>query len=663
MNYRKDVDGLRSVAVLPVILYHVGISVFSGGYVGVDIFFVISGYLITGLISAEMAEDRFSVANFYVRRIKRIFPALYFMLAVSFIMSLVLLMPKHLAVYGKSLISTVFFGSNIFFWKQSGYFEAAAETKPLLHTWSLGVEEQFYIFFPLFLYFLHNNKKHIKTYIFTVFCVSFALSIVLTPKYPTSAFYLLHTRAWELMMGSLVALGVYPKTDNKFVLNGLSAIGVALICVGVFTFGKETQFPYYNAAIPCLGAAFIIAAGVRGEPLINKILGFRPLVFIGLISYSLYLWHWPLIAMRNYYSVVVHPNFFISDTFIIALTFFFAIFSYYMVERPFRVRKVTDRKSLFRRSAYVMAGFTVLGSVVYFTHGLPARMPDTVNRITEVQNSAYRNERCFYYDPLKTTEDRLCRMGDEKRKPKFIVWGDSHALSLSDGFDKYAREHNVTGVFAGKSTCPPIRLVKLYEKGSATNCRQFNEIVFDIIRKDDNIKDVFLAARWEMYVSNDTVARNLPRITLEDGVKKNTDGGNAKIFKDGLMRTVKGLVKSGKNVYFVMDVPEVSFDPSSELGKQEYLKNLFGGSDRVSAYVSLDNYENRNKQVLDAYEAVKQTTAVEKLDLYKAVCRDDKCFLSYDGKSLYFDDNHLSRFGSNYVVGEYSKELDKILRP
>lgn len=662
MKYRKDVDGLRSVAVLPVILYHAGISAFSGGYVGVDIFFVISGYLITGLISAEMADDRFSVANFYVRRIKRIFPALYFMMSVALILSLLLLLPKHLASFGKSLISTVFFGSNIFFWKQSGYFDAAAETKPLLHTWSLGVEEQFYIFFPLFLYFLHKNRKHIRTYIFAVFCVSFAMSVFLTPKYPESSFYLLHTRAWELMLGSLIALGIYPKTENRAVLNGLSLAGFALICISVFTFGKETQFPGYNAMIPCLGAGLIIASGMNREPLINRMLSLKPLVFVGLISYSLYLWHWPLLAMRNYYSIVLKQNFFTSNLWIIFLTFFFAIFSYYLVERPFRTRKVVDKKALFRRSAYIMAAFTVLGSSVYFSHGFPSRMPDSVNKVTATENSIFRNERCFYYDPLKTTEDRLCRMGDEKRKPGFILWGDSHALSLTDGLNNFASANNVTGVFAGKSNCPPMRLVKVYSNGSPSNCRQFNDIVYDIVTKDKNIKDVFLAARWEIYSSEPSDGKTMDVIRLEDGVTKSSVAGNKKIFADGLMRTVKGLVKAGKRVYFIMDVPEVPYEAASELGKQEYLKSVFKDSgSRVEAFVSLSNYLDRNKNVFSTYDDVENKTGMKRIDLFRVLCSDGKCALSKDGKALYFDDNHLSRFGSDYVVSEYSKEFRNIL--
>lgn len=663
MQYRRDVDGLRAVAVLPVILYHAGISAFSGGYVGVDIFFVISGYLITGIISAEISEGTFTVSNFYVRRIKRIFPALYFMMLVTIILSGFLLLPEHFRNFGKSIAATVFFSSNFFFWKQSGYFDAAAETKPLLHTWSLGVEEQFYIIFPLFLLWLYKNRKNTKLAVTAVFAVSLALSIFLTYRKPEMSFYLLPTRAWELMLGALLSLGVFKRVENRFAADALSLLGAAMIAASVAFFNTATPFPGYNALLPCVGAAMVIYAGEKS--VFGRILSFRPLVFTGLLSYALYLWHWSFIAFRNYYKNIAGDAFFMSNWFIIAVTFLFALISYYFVEHPVRRKKFPVPSRLFKISAAVMLLFTVIGTVIYKTDGMPFRMPESVNVVTDVKESRYRSTDCYYRDPMKADIDNLCRMGDKKNKPTFIVWGDSHALSLTDGMDKYAHENGVTGVFAGKSACPPLRLVRILINDVPTNCRQFNDIIFKDVAADKDMKNVFLVGRWEVYSGKPTLGNDAgSEMTLDDGITKNViEDNNLKVFEESLVRTVGSLERAGKNVYFVMDVPEVPYDVPSEMGKIEYFKHVFPAlTSFVTSALPYSHYQERNELVFKVLEKVKSKTNVKVVDIQDILCKDGECKLTEGGKSLYADDDHLSVFGSEYVIGQTGTFLDEILK-
>ncbi|MGE4266207.1 MAG: acyltransferase family protein [Deferribacterales bacterium] len=663
MQYRKDVDGLRAVAVLPVILYHAGISAFSGGYVGVDIFFVISGYLITGIISAEMAEGTFTVSNFYVRRIKRIFPALYFMMLVTIILSGFLLLPEHFRNFGKSVAATVFFSSNFFFWKQSGYFDSAAETKPLLHTWSLGVEEQFYIIFPLFLLWLYKKRNNIKLAVAAVFIFSLTLSIFLTYRKPEMSFYLLPTRAWELMLGAMLSLGVFRRAESRALNDILSVTGTAMIALSVAWFDAATPFPGYSALLPCVGAALLIYAGEKS--ILGRILSFRPLVFIGLLSYALYLWHWPFIAFRNYYSNITGDAFFMSNWFIIAVTFLFAAVSYYFVEHPIRRRKFPVSSKLFKSSAAVMLLFTAIGTVIYKTDGMPFRMPKSVSVVTDAPGSTYRNTDCYYRDPMKAKIDNLCRMGDKKGKPTFIVWGDSHALSLTDGMNKYAAEKGATGVFAGKSSCPPLRLVRILINDVPTNCRQFNDIIYKEVAADNDIKNVFLVGRWEVYSGKPSLGNDAgSEMRLDDGITKDViENNNLKVFEESLVRTVGSLERAGKNVYFVMDVPEVPYDVPSEMGKIEYFRHVFPAlTSFVNSKLPYSHYQERNEHVFQILKKVKQKTNVRVVNVQDILCIDGECRLTEGGRSLYADDDHLSVFGSEYVVGQSKTILDAMLK-
>jgi peptidoglycan/LPS O-acetylase OafA/YrhL len=328
MQYRKEIDGLRSIAVLPVIFFYAGLSIFSGGYVGVDIFFVISGYLITSIIISETNSGNFSLINFYERRARRILPALYFVIIVCLPFAWFWMMPFQLRDFSGSIVSVVFFVSNIFFWKKSGYFQPEAEDNPLLHTWSLGVEEQYYLLFPLLVIIFW--RYGFKSFFYLLVVITFSSLIAaeyFSRLYPSANFYLASTRVWELLTGSLVVLILWKKRikENEF----FSFIGLILILISIFIFDEHTRFPSFYALLPVVGTALIILFS-SSETLVGKLLSARALVFVGLLSYSDYLWHQPIFAFARL-NDSIEQNIYITISFI-ALTFTLSFLSWKYVE-------------------------------------------------------------------------------------------------------------------------------------------------------------------------------------------------------------------------------------------------------------------------------------------------------------------------------------------
>lgn len=303
MKYRAEIDGLRALAVIPVILFHAGFEWFSGGFVGVDVFFVISGYLITTIIISEMAEGKFSMVNFYERRARRILPALFFVMAACLPFAWLWLTPSDLKDFGQSLIAVSFFSSNMLFWLESGYFDTAAELKPLLHTWSLAVEEQYYILFPIFLMLTWRlGVKWISIILSFVFLLSLGLAVLGTqyatnPQITSGTFFLLPTRGWELLVGVFAAFYLKYKTHPKSrTFNQiLSLLGFSMIAYSIIVFDETTPFPSLYALIPTIGTGLLILCAVP-KTIVHKLLSLKAIVGIGLISYSAYLWHQPLLA-------------------------------------------------------------------------------------------------------------------------------------------------------------------------------------------------------------------------------------------------------------------------------------------------------------------------------------------------------------------------------
>jgi peptidoglycan/LPS O-acetylase OafA/YrhL len=363
MDYRREIDGLRALAVLPVILFHAGFETFSGGFVGVDVFFVISGYLITTIILAELEQGKFSIVNFYERRARRILPALFLVMLVCIPFASIWFFTNQIKDFSKSLVAVSVFASNILFWRESGYFDTAAELKPLLHTWSLAVEEQYYVLFPLFLMlFWKLGKRWIIVTLVLVFVASLALAQWGAYANPAAAFYLLPTRGWELLIGAFAAFYL-SQANRKYFGNDLSEfagwLGVALIVYAVFAYSKTTPFPGFYALVPTIGTVLIILFATQHTS-VGKFVGNKAFVEIGLVSYSAYLWHQPLLAFfkfRNYGEIDI-----ISASLIVLATFILAYLSLRYIETPVRQKKYfVKRSSLFLFSASALLLFVAVG--------------------------------------------------------------------------------------------------------------------------------------------------------------------------------------------------------------------------------------------------------------------------------------------------------------
>ena len=453
-KYRPDIDGLRALAVLPVLLFHAQLGC-PGGFVGVDIFFVISGFLISSLIFKELDAGHFSLIAFWERRIRRILPAVTVVVLATIAAAWCWFMPPDFESFGKSVGAQALLVSNVFFYRQAGYFAAGAEAKPLLHTWSLAVEEQFYLFYPLLLVFLaRSRRRYVSKSIIGLAVGSFALSVVGSYTYAWATFYLLPTRAWELLIGAMLVTLRGKFSVGQPAREAAGWLGLGLVCYPVCFYDGNTRFPGLAAMPPCLGAALIIFSSESKLSRVGRILAFKPVVFIGLISYSLYLWHWPLLAFAKYrasgaQSVGLRTGLLLAST---AL----AMLSWKYIETPFRQRRIFQkRRQIFSFAGVVLGTLLVLGFVVVAGHGFPARIPAELRRYVEV-----RNHRAFLNDV--SLEQALAGQFGElgsaatNQPIRVLIWGDSHAMSVTPVLDELCRQFSRRGIQATHSQTTPV---------------------------------------------------------------------------------------------------------------------------------------------------------------------------------------------------------------
>ncbi|MDB5645082.1 MAG: acyltransferase 3 [Methylobacterium sp.] len=488
MAYRPDIDGLRALAVLVVLAFHAGITPLGGGFVGVDVFFVISGFVITAGIRADVAAGRFSVGAFYERRIRRILPMLAATILGTALVAPLLLPPEARGDLARSLAAAAGFVSNLYFWKSSGYFDVAAQTRPLLHTWSLSLEEQFYIVIPLLLpVLLRRFPARAAGLLGLAALVSFGLSLWLTPRAPTTSFYLLPTRAWELLMGSLLAFARPGPAWTRARRDGVAAAGLALILVPVLAYDEATAFPGLGALPPCLGAALILHAGACGPNRVGSLLGARPFVAIGLGSYALYMVHWPVIVFTRY-ALLRDPGG-LETVALLAACGALAYAGRRWIETPFR-RPIdpVPRAVLFRRTGAALAGCLALGLAAGIQAG-PAVTP-----LARLEREAWGGGRCFLEDQDPAAwAGEACRLATGTGRTA-LLWGDSFAAHYMPGLRQNAGalSHDILQYTA--AGCPPLLD---YRSRARPACAAFNARVLDVIRAH-GVSRVVLAARWDL---------------------------------------------------------------------------------------------------------------------------------------------------------------------
>jgi peptidoglycan/LPS O-acetylase OafA/YrhL len=637
--YRADIDGLRAVAIVPVVLYHADLGPFGGGFVGVDVFFVISGYLITSFILGQIDSGRFSLDNFYLRRIRRIFPALFLMMAGCAAIGWLLLTPQDYRRLGESIFAAVFFSSNILFWLQSGYFATPLEERPLLHTWSLGVEEQFYVAFPIFLVLLCRFFPRRLIGITLAFCLlSFGFNVLTFKAHPGLAFFLTPSRIWELFVGALLAMGALapPRSDKWSEAAGL--LGAALIGYAIFGFSKDTAFPGFAALLPAAGAAGIIWSGMGGKETkggLTRSLSHPALVLTGKISYSLYLWHFPLLAFAAY--VIVGGPSLTARLALVVLAVVLAFASWFYVEQPVRQGRwiFGNTKAVFGTAAAALALFGGFGLAAHFAGGFPGRIGEPGLQIlaSEGDINPDRGSCLKLDDATDITRRPLCNFGVTNAAPQFALWGDSHAESLRASVDVAARKVQRAGIFFGTAGCIP----ELGIDRDSGGCDRVNEAIAAYLLSQPSIHTFVLAGRWGLWAEGSPYKHEAgKRVSLADASGVPLD--NHAALTAGLERVVAKLTGAGKQVWLVGPIPEIGYNVPRTL----YFDSL-GVPRSIHIQPTRKEFDERESFVLALFARIAEKYNVRAVWPHQYLCDARLCQVQKEGRPLYVDDQHLTR--------------------
>lgn len=646
-TYRADIDGLRAIAVLSVLLFHAGFDAFGGGYVGVDIFFVISGYLITTIIYREIESGSFSIAHFYERRFRRILPAVTVVILATLAAGAVLFHSHNYHALADSAVAATVFLSNVFFYLHAGYFSAPANSLPLLHTWSLAVEEQYYLFFPLLMIAISRyGARRFSAWLLLLAIVSFVIGVAVSESDTAAAFYLIHGRAWELFAGSLLATGLIPAIRHRHTRIVASLAGIAMLAFSIFAYTPSTVFPGIAAALPVIGTVLLIHSGTGGETFVTRCLRVRPLVFIGLISYSLYLWHWPVIVFVRHYAVTELTA--VQSAAMLAATFVLSMASWRYVEKPFRVRRLcAERRDLFGGAFATSLAVLAIAIAIINTEGMPGRYDhELVMQFDPDDPEWHAWGRCENVTSMLRGGRDLCRLGDAFAQPGFVLWGDSHARALATAVDRSAQAHHVAGRIASEGGCPPLLDVV---RPDMRFCAEFNDSVLRYIGRHPEIDTVILAARWALSTNGTRykaeTGHDVDLIDLRASPGESLS--NARVVEAGLRRTLERLQAMGKSVVLVAPVPEIGYDVPSAT-----FTSLRTGRD-VEARIapSYEEFSLRSRAAHAIIESVMdERPSLTMLDPATLLCDDWTCHVTVDNVPLYRDDNHLSTFGAIYLA-------------
>lgn len=602
MKYRAEVDGLRAIAILPVILFHAGFTIFSGGFIGVDVFFVISGYLITSIIIKETREKRFSLLGFYERRARRILPPLFLVLAVSTCFAWIFFLPNEMKIFSQTIASAATFLTNIYFYLQSSnYFGLASDLNPLLHLWSLAVEEQFYIFFPLLMILLFKMKGHLMYIVlFGLLLLSLGLSQWTLGESPLFSFYSLPTRGWELLIGSMLATNVvnsYSPNGNQF----FSMVGLLLICLSVLILDRNTPFPGYYALLPTLGTALIIVFAKAGT-IVHTFLSSKILVGIGLVSYSAYLWHQPLFAFSRSFDFDT-KNYMVFVT-LVLLTFLLAVISYILIEKPIRNRSFLSQKFIFGSSITLMLLFSVFGVLGHFNNGYPSRS-DVFSRL---QSNFGLSLSC-------NGNSSISKKCITKANPEIAVYGNSFAMHLVNGLSNSFPEKGL--VQLTQDSCEPFKNIEI-EKFGKESCSVFNKESINTIENTPSIKMVVISSPFRAITSD--------------------------IAKDEFIKTIKQLELTGKKIV-VIGPP-----PSNRADHGKCFARNFSSNEMTQCNFPLKEVKPAYQKIMQQLRIVQIQTDMTLVDLKDVICDDSICKVVDGDVVIFRDRGHLSREGSIYVI-------------
>ncbi len=666
-KYRADIDGLRAIAVLSVVSFHAFPDWIKGGFVGVDIFFVISGFLISSIILGSLSKGTFSFAEFYARRIKRIFPALIVVMAACYVFGWFDLLPKEYAQLGQHIAGGAGFISNFLLWQEVGYFDNLAETKPLLHLWSLGIEEQYYIVWPLLLFLAYRWRFNFLILATLILAVSFIANVSLIHDHPVLVFYSPFTRFWELLIGSILAYLVSQKqclwtvgahklyavigtTPNpNWVRNTQSLLGAILIGLAVLLVNKKMVFPGWWALLPTVGAYLIIAAGQHAW-LNRTLLSHRLLVWFGLISYPLYLWHWPLLSFARITEAAT-PSISIRLG-AIALAILLAWLTYRLVEHPMRFGKQWEMAKILTLSL-LMVALAAIGYGTFAQDGLNQRLLSqrwlgTASKYE--QHSSWRDwsrcathglprEQCFTYNP--------------KKLPSVALLGDSHADRIRNAIKDIYTPLGKNIIAKTRGGCS--RFADLSTDNYYNLCNNFWNFALADVVASTSIETVILA----------TYATNIihgGKLISQAAPRNNRDGNKATLklsaakYKSAMYFTLGSLLLANKQVIVIVDIPELLFEPQECVAIRPYY--LPGHQFREPCSIPRKVFDERTKiyhQIIAQVRADFPT--VKFIDAYEYFCDEKSCHALIDGTLLYDDDNHLNKAGELYFAKKSAKQF------
>jgi peptidoglycan/LPS O-acetylase OafA/YrhL len=619
--YRRDIDGLRAFAVLPVVGFHFLIlpTTLTGGFVGVDIFFVISGYLITHTIFNDINRGTYSIVDFYNRRIRRIFPALFtiffFCVIVTFFWSL----PSEATQVGHSILSSIFFVSNYLFYSQTGYFDRNSETNPLLHTWSLSVEEQFYVVFPAIIYLLRKSSNEAQVrLLYAVALASFLSAAWMVFRDSAAAFFLVQYRAWELLIGSLLAVKAVPTLRRQWQAEMVGIGGLVLIVMSVFLISKDTPFPGLAALAPCVGAAAVIHSGEAHTTLVSRALALLPFRFTGLISYSLYLWHWPIIVF--YRLLVVNEPSRMERLALLAICIVAATVSWRFIERPFRTKPYQ-----LKPSGTLIGGAAAMGVTAAAVLALPFQIdrvfkyPDRAMEVLSYAKIDQRHMRvgtCFSLASDITKIINSNCMQTKPNMPNFLIVGDSHAAHLWSGLQ--ATYPTVNFLQATGAGCTPV----LNGKSRNAACDQMVHYIFQQFLPRTKLDGIIISARWE--ASNEILSS---LISTANFARNYTDRvvvfGRIAEYDQALPRIMARAIASNKS--------EIEFANSHRTGPSQDIDQRFS--------------------------AALEATPIEYVSVYRAICNRACEIWATQKAPLQFDNDHLTCEGSIELAKKVGPQL------
>lgn len=667
LQYRPEIDGLRALAVLPVIFFHAGFSLFSGGFIGVDIFFVISGYLITSLILKEISEERFRITNFYARRARRILPALFFVILICIPFAVFWLSPQDLRDFGQSLFAVALFISNYLFWYESGYFETASELKPLLHTWSLAVEEQYYILFPIFMVLIWKLRK---IHILIIFSLLFLSSLLFAHwsayNFSSFGFFSLLSRGWELILGVFCAYYLFYKknpTNPKFD-QFLSIAGLLLIILSIFLFNERTPFPSLYTLIPTIGVVMIILSTNR-KVILNKILSSKVFVGIGLISYSAYLWHQPILAFARHRSY--NELSFTLLIFLIFLALFLAFLSWYFVEKPFRdLNRITNRQVYFFSISGILL-ISLFGLYLYFF----TKDIDTVqtskfnlNLPTKYMGIEIEGKNCSFpklnQGESSRGEDVCVLKGNNNiSDSNYLIVGDSHARVLSEAFynniDQYSSLTDLTA-----SGCPFLIDLNIFLRNEKTECdTKYQNLRKNYILNNKN-KNIIYQARLPLYLYGSGFDNGVGGIEFirETFASKSIEDNYAvrkQNFYNSLNFTLQFLAQNSKNTFVILPTMTNGWDPVKRVKKISKFNDDFKYIyDQLK--IPFKHVNQRHSEIDDHIISLsKKFKNIFIIDPKKITCNTLNCnSVGKDGNLYFTDPDHLSLYTNNLIYNEIS---------